>query len=87
MMPDGRGFGLLLLSTFMTAVVCAVEHSAEVCRELGFDKNSLLCSSCEGLPEKNLHDLVGGCKACCIQDNVNAEAAVKYPRARLEVCG
>jgi len=84
--PDSKGLGLLLLSCLVYLESCAAELTIGVCRDLGFDKNTLLCSSCDSLAEKNLSDLSTDCQACCIQDNVNAQV-VKHPRATLEVCG
>jgi len=86
MYRDSGGVLLVLLSYLATLVVEATELSVAECRDLGFDKHTLQCSSCDILTEVNLSVLKPNCTSCCIQDNVNAEAT-KYPKARLEVCG
>jgi len=65
------------------------ELSAEECTGLGFNRNNLLCSSCDILDQYNLRLLTENCKHCCQSDGEGEEGAKvkKYPKARLEVCG
>ncbi|XP_065576717.1 selenoprotein F-like [Artemia franciscana] len=79
---------LLLSITFgLTMVSSAVsEFSAEKCRELGFNKANLFCSSCEKLNHFNLTELEAPCKECC-QGDTDLVETKKYPKAVLEVCG
>ncbi|CAG0880929.1 unnamed protein product [Cyprideis torosa] len=59
------------------------------CSDLGFDKSSLLCSSCSLLPHFDLQPLIPHCRECCIDDGAgeDGDSGVKrkYPRAILEV--
>jgi len=52
-------------------------NSAE-CRELGYDSNTLMCSSCDELKEFKLTALTNNCKQCCIKDREETEKAVRY---------
>ncbi|KAK2718526.1 hypothetical protein QYM36_005757 [Artemia franciscana] len=60
------------------------EFSAEKCRELGFNKANLFCSSCEKLNHFNLTELEAPCKECC-QGDTDLVETKKYPKAVLEV--
>jgi len=86
MYSNPGGLTLFILSFLTSWVAEAAELTLAECRDLGFDKHTLQCSSCDILTEVNLSVLKPNCTSCCIQDNVNAEAT-KYPKARLEVCG
>jgi len=66
------------------------ELSAEECSGLGFNRNNLLCSSCDMLEQYNLRILTDNCAHCCQSDGNGGEEGAKvkkYPKARLEVCG
>jgi len=64
------------------------ELSAEECTKLGFNKNNLLCSSCDQLEKYNLALLKNNCADCCQSDGDGETKTVKkYAKARLEVCG
>ena len=52
-------------------------YSSE-CRELGYDSNSLMCSSCDELKEFKLSALTNSCKQCCIKDREEAEKPVRH---------
>jgi len=64
------------------------ELSAQDCQELGFNKASLLCNSCDLLEKYELGVLKTNCKECCNQAAGEGDKVIKrYPKARLEVCG
>ncbi|XP_013111121.1 selenoprotein F [Stomoxys calcitrans] len=60
------------------------EFTAQDCRELGFIKGQLMCSSCEKLDDFALESLKPHCRECCTLDQM--PAAYRYPKAILEVC-
>ncbi|XP_055686992.1 selenoprotein F isoform X1 [Lutzomyia longipalpis] len=60
------------------------EYSTQDCRELGFIKTQLLCSSCDNL-DFALQELKPICLECCQKDN-DSPVSRKYPKAILEVC-
>jgi hypothetical protein len=55
------------------------------CRELGYIKSQLLCSSCDNLKEFGLEEIREQCKECC-QKESGSSAGKKYAKAVLEVC-
>jgi len=61
------------------------EFTAQDCRELGFIKSQLLCSSCENLKDFGLEEIKEQCIECC-QKESGSSVARKYPKAVLEVC-
>ncbi|XP_005190741.1 selenoprotein F [Musca domestica] len=61
------------------------EFTAQDCRELGFLKGQLMCSSCEKLDDFALEALKPHCRECCTLDQLPA-ADRRYPKAILEVC-
>ncbi|XP_037908694.1 selenoprotein F [Hermetia illucens] len=61
------------------------EFTAHDCRQLGFIKAQLLCSSCAKLPDFGLEDIKDHCLECCQEDSLPVEVK-KYPKAVLEVC-
>ncbi|KAM7356142.1 selenoprotein F [Cochliomyia hominivorax] len=71
---------------FIVYASCALgEFTANDCRELGFMKGQLMCSSCEKLDDFGLETLKQHCRECCTLDELPA-AQRRYPRAILEVC-
>ncbi|KAF2881283.1 hypothetical protein ILUMI_24883 [Ignelater luminosus] len=70
---------LILLSTIYA------ERTSEECREIGFNKANLLCSSCDLLNKFNLNILQEQCRSCCHHDE-NIVTEKKYAKAVLEVC-
>jgi len=65
------------------------ELSVEDCLALGYNRATLVCSSCDLLEKFELTSLKTDCLQCCkIEDPGPVENPVKkYPKARLEVCG
>lgn len=61
------------------------EFTGNDCRELGFIKSQLLCSSCDNLKDFGLEDLRGHCLECCQKESTHHHSK-KYPKAVLEVC-
>lgn len=55
------------------------------CRDLGFIKPQLLCSSCENLKDFGLEEIKDHCFECC-QKEAGSTAGKKYAKAVLEVC-
>jgi len=86
MLPDYKGIGAFVLASLCMVVLSAAEDLVGKCHSLGFDKNALLCSSCDSLNEYELGSLKNECTGCCVQDKVN-EVTKKHHFARLEVCG
>ncbi|GAV04275.1 hypothetical protein RvY_14580 [Ramazzottius varieornatus] len=81
----------LMLLTGMAApsMFTSASPSAEYCMDLGFQSNSLLCSSCDKLSDFDLEDELGEqCRSCCkSKDESKAEEAQKFASASIEVCG
>ncbi|XP_055535235.1 selenoprotein F [Wyeomyia smithii] len=68
------------------ALYLNAEFTSKDCREFGFIKSQLFCSSCNSLSEYNLDELKDHCRECC-QKDVNSDGKLKiYPKAVLEVC-
>ncbi|XP_017003526.3 selenoprotein F [Drosophila takahashii] len=61
------------------------ELTAADCRELGFIKAQLMCSSCDKLDDYGLDTIKPHCKQCCTLDQQPA-AQRTYAKAILEVC-
>ncbi|XP_017072072.1 selenoprotein F [Drosophila eugracilis] len=61
------------------------ELSGAECRELGFIKAQLMCSSCDKLDDFGLDTIKPHCKQCCTLDQQPA-AQRTYAKAILEVC-
>ncbi|XP_075159786.1 selenoprotein F isoform X2 [Haematobia irritans] len=74
-------FYLLMIAVFSGSLG---EFTAQDCRELGFIKGQLMCSSCEKLDDFSLEALKAHCRECCTLDQT--PAAYRYPKAILEVC-
>jgi hypothetical protein len=55
------------------------------CRDLGFAKPQLLCSSCDNLKDFGLEEIKEQCFECC-QKESGSSAGKKYAKAVLEVC-
>ncbi|XP_049543855.1 selenoprotein F [Anopheles darlingi] len=70
---------------FLCALVDA-EFSAQDCRELGFIKSQLLCSSCKSLSDYGLNEFKEHCLECCQKDSETNTSLNVYPKAVLEVC-
>uniref|UniRef100_A0A2M4AJ81 Selenoprotein F n=1 Tax=Anopheles triannulatus TaxID=58253 RepID=A0A2M4AJ81_9DIPT len=69
----------------LRAIVVA-EFSAQDCRELGFIKSQLLCSSCKSLSDYGLNEFKEHCLECCQKDSETNAGLHVYPKAVLEVC-
>ncbi|TMW54192.1 hypothetical protein DOY81_000691 [Sarcophaga bullata] len=79
---------MIQISYFLLTVFLASafgEFTANDCRELGFIKGQLMCSSCEKLDDFGLETLKPHCRECCTLDELPA-AQRRYPKAILEVC-
>ncbi|XP_058460595.1 selenoprotein F [Malaya genurostris] len=75
---------MLLISLLF--VYTKSEFTSKDCRELGFIKPQLFCSSCDSLGEYGLDELKDHCRECC-QKDVEGNGKLKvYPKAVLEVC-
>ncbi|CAO1297489.1 unnamed protein product [Diamesa tonsa] len=61
------------------------EFTVQDCKELGFIKSQLLCSSCDNLKDFGLEELKDHCQECCRKDSGTGGSRV-YPKAILEVC-
>ncbi|XP_055377098.1 selenoprotein F [Condylostylus longicornis] len=61
------------------------EFTTNDCKQLGFIKSQLLCSSCEKLHDFGLDQLKPHCLECCQKDKI-AAVEKKYAKAILEVC-
>lgn len=61
------------------------EFTAQDCRELGFIKSQLLCSSCDNLKDFGLEEIKEQCKECC-QKESGTSVGKRYAKAVLEVC-
>ncbi|XP_062550844.1 selenoprotein F [Armigeres subalbatus] len=62
------------------------EFTTKDCRELGFIKSQLFCSSCDTLGEYGLDELKDHCRECCQKDAESSGKLMVYPKAVLEVC-
>ncbi|XP_043475662.1 selenoprotein F [Leptopilina heterotoma] len=60
------------------------EYSPEDCKELGFVKANLICSTCNILAEYNLPEAAANCKECCLKDDDSQRKI--YSKAVLEIC-
>ncbi|KAK7065819.1 hypothetical protein SK128_002652 [Halocaridina rubra] len=83
MMVDPGGVGLLLFTSLIVIIEAVESFTTEDCFNVGLNKATLLCSSCDSLKEFNLEILESSCRQCCNVDDVNA-SPTKYPRAQLE---
>ncbi|XP_055844556.1 selenoprotein F [Episyrphus balteatus] len=61
------------------------EFTTQDCRELGYIKSQLMCSSCDKLDEFGLESLKPHCSECCQEDKTSSTEK-RYPKAILEVC-
>ncbi|KAL5293460.1 SELENOF family protein [Megaselia abdita] len=78
-------YKILIFSFLLVKIVfISSEFTSQDCRELGFIKSQLMCSSCDVLND-GLEALKPHCLECCQQDKVLATEK-KYPKAILEVC-
>ncbi|XP_053955733.1 selenoprotein F [Anastrepha ludens] len=76
-------YTLLLLGVCVCSILA--EFTSQDCRELGFIKAQLMCSSCEKLNDFGLDAIKSHCKECCTPDKLPA-AQRRWPKAILEVC-
>ncbi|XP_014088642.2 selenoprotein F [Bactrocera oleae] len=78
---------LKYITLLVTLCVCSIfaEFTTQDCRELGFNKAQLMCSSCEKLNDFGLDSIKSHCKECCTLDKQPA-AQRRWPKAILEVC-
>ncbi len=76
------------ISVLMPSALAESSMSDAECKQAGFNRAELLCSSCDILSNFDLRQLGDGCRACC-KDDGSAEKRMfeKYPKAVLEVCG
>ncbi|KAL1381016.1 hypothetical protein pipiens_013771 [Culex pipiens pipiens] len=81
-------FTFVLLTLVLTVYHQQInaEFTAQDCRELGFVKTQLFCSSCNSLGEYGLEELKDHCRECCQQDAESGDKLKVYPKAVLEVC-
>ncbi|XP_015116034.1 selenoprotein F [Diachasma alloeum] len=77
--PLSHGLLLVFLTSFVDG-----EFTAEDCKTLGFNKATLLCSTCEQSADFNLNEIRDHCRECCVKDDDTS--GKRYPRAVLEVC-
>lgn len=67
--------------------IAVTEFSADDCKELGFSKANVLCSTCEHFAKSSLEKIHTTCKECCLKDNdYDLSGSKRYPKAVLEVC-
>ncbi|XP_001599355.1 selenoprotein F [Nasonia vitripennis] len=77
----------LQLSLLLTVTNVLSEFSAEDCKSLGYNKATLLCSTCEKFKKFELNDIHEKCQECCLKDEGDDNSSSKrYPKAVLEVC-
>jgi len=77
----------LPLLTLISNVVGEVSNlGLDECLSLGFNTPNLMCSDCDTLSRFQLGELKKNCSQCCTEDG-KLDAAVKYSKAILEVCG
>lgn len=77
-----------IVAILLLALCCQqirAELTAADCRELGFIKAQLMCSSCDKLDDFGLEAIKPHCKQCCTLDQQPA-AQRTYAKAILEVC-
>ncbi|GAB0096218.1 15 kDa selenoprotein [Sergentomyia squamirostris] len=74
----------IFLSFLQLVWLSGAEYSTQDCRELGYIKSQLMCSSCLNL-DYGLEDLKEPCLECCQADS-DSPVSRKYPKAILEVC-
>jgi len=78
----------LPLLTLISNVVGEVSNlGLDECLSLGFNTPNLMCSDCDTLSRFQLGELKKSCGQCCTEDGKKLDAAVKYSKAILEVCG
>ncbi|XP_051170348.1 selenoprotein F [Leptopilina boulardi] len=75
---------LFQLTFLLLIAKCLAEYSSEDCKELGFIKSNLICSTCEKLIEYNLLEAAENCKQCCLKDDDTQRKI--YSKAILEIC-
>ena len=64
-------------------LLSSASPSAEYCMDLGFQSNSLLCTSCDKLSDFDLEDELGEqCRSCCKSkdESKNEDALVRSKR-------
>lgn len=80
-----------ILSTLVTLVhiTFGLDLSAEECKDLGFNRAQVLCSSCDDLSRFSVStDITNNCRSCCNDEGRQLDSRdSKYPKAILEVCG
>uniref|UniRef100_A0A0N4ZWZ0 Selenoprotein F n=1 Tax=Parastrongyloides trichosuri TaxID=131310 RepID=A0A0N4ZWZ0_PARTI len=59
-------------------------YTIEECSELGYNRNTLQCTTCEKLPQFSLEELYTDCKSCCTQEKIRIHE--KYAFAFIEYC-
>lgn len=74
---------LIIIISFQSCTIA--EFTDADCRELGFIKSQLLCSSCDNLKDFGLEEIKGQCIECCRKES-GGSVLRKYPKAVLEVC-
>ncbi|XP_031633206.1 selenoprotein F [Contarinia nasturtii] len=78
---------MLFYLSILTILVakCSADFSSADCRQLGFIKPHLMCSSCDKLETFGLSELKEHCQECCEKDDVSS-ITKRFPKAILEVC-
>ncbi|CEF63594.1 15 kDa selenoprotein [Strongyloides ratti] len=73
-------FSILLLDVFGEDDFYTIEE----CKDLGFNKDTLRCSTCDKLTQFSLEELYTDCKSCCWEEKDKVHE--KYAFAYIEYC-
>ncbi|TKR81177.1 hypothetical protein L596_015097 [Steinernema carpocapsae] len=77
---------LTVLLALLNVVWADYELTTEECKELGFNRDSLKCSTCSTLVKFELEEMLSDCRACCKSEENSSSNHEKYPMAHIEVC-
>uniref|UniRef100_A0A0K0E8I3 Selenoprotein F n=1 Tax=Strongyloides stercoralis TaxID=6248 RepID=A0A0K0E8I3_STRER len=76
------------ISLFSISLLAAIEednfYTVEECRDIGYNKDTLKCSTCDKLTQFSLEELYTDCKSCCLEEKNQIHE--KYAFAYIEYC-
>ncbi|KAE9547956.1 hypothetical protein FO519_008833 [Halicephalobus sp. NKZ332] len=75
---------LILSSIFISLTSAELEMTPEECKEVGFNPETLKCSTCDKLSNFQLEEILTDCQRCCQKEKT--EAHERFPMAQIEIC-
>ena len=61
-----------------------MELTPEECKEVGFNPETLKCSTCDKLSNFHLEEILTDCQRCCQKEK--SEIHERFPMAQIEIC-